>query len=130
MYDNLDYPHIKSNMVLQRIKEISCNHKELSLEHLKEWIRYLEADNPNPSKVYNRATSSFLFKSLSEKSVFSYYLRSQDYLVLDCGKKLQRVHMNDKLPLCMIEKELDENGIRLRINKKVQSISIGCGSLK
>lgn len=129
-YDNLDYPQFKSTMVVDRIKEINFNHKVLCLEQLKEWIKYLEGDHSNQGKVYNRSTYTFMYKSPSEMNIFSYYLKSPDYLVIDHGRKLQRIDFSQELPLTFVEKRLDEVGVKIRANKiGPKGVAIGCGVL-
>lgn len=72
-----------------------------------------------------------MFKSLSEKKIFSYYLRSPDYNVTNLGKKLRRIGFDDKLPLNVIEKKLSSSKILIRVNKKGRKgVVIGCGVLK
>lgn len=75
-YDNLDYPHFKTSMLLQRMKEVNFSHKTRCLEQLEEWKKYLQGIHPNLNKTFNRATATFMFKSPSEQKIFSYYLRS------------------------------------------------------
>lgn len=71
-----------------------------------------------------------MYKSPSEKKMFSYYLKSLDYLVSDYGHKLQRIDHSQELPLAVVEKEVDESGIKFRVNRLgPKGISIGCGVL-
>lgn len=71
-----------------------------------------------------------MYKSPSEIKIFSYYLKSPDYIVTDHGRKLQRVDQSQVLPLAFIEKCLDEAGVKIRVDKiGPKGISIGCGIL-
>lgn len=50
-----------------------------------------------------------MYKSTFEKKIFSYYLKTQDYLVTEMGRRLQRVDLNtgrDKVPVAVVEKQL------------------------
>jgi hypothetical protein len=72
-----------------------------------------------------------MFKSPSEKRIFSYYLKSPDYTVLDLGKRLRRVSFEVDLPLALVEKRLTSEKLLLRVNKMAKrDVCIGCGSLK
>lgn len=71
-----------------------------------------------------------MFKSPSEKKIFSYYLRSPEYFVSDHGRKVQRTDKSQILPIQVLEKKLDEEGVRIRVNKMgAKGVSIGCGIL-
>ena len=72
-----------------------------------------------------------MFKSLSEKRIFSYYLRSPDYHVHCLGKKLKRIGFQDSLPLAVVEKRLGMDKILVKVNKiGNKGVVIGCGILK
>jgi len=62
----------------------------------------LLGQHTNYNKVFNRSVETFMFKSLCEKRIFSYYLRSPDYHVFNLGKKLKRLNFSDSLPLAVI----------------------------
>ena len=72
-----------------------------------------------------------MFKSLSEKKIFSYYLRSPDYTVENLGKIIKRITFYDQLPLAVIEKKLGTEKMLIRVNKiGKKGVVIGCGILK
>ena len=72
-----------------------------------------------------------MFKSLSEKRLFSYYLKHQDYSVLKMGKIIKRIDLTDELPVAVVEKKLDESRTLIKVNKiGMKGVVIGCGILK
>ena len=85
----------------------------------------------NVNKVLNRSADTFMFKSTSEKRLFSYYLKSHDYQVLEFGKKIKRIGFNQKIPVAVIEQKLGKNKVLVRVNKLgKKGVVIGCGILK
>lgn len=59
-------------------------------------------------------------KSPCQKSIFSYYLKSGDYLIEGKGKVLRRIdNINDNIPIAVVEKEmLPSTAIKFRIVSK------------
>ena len=93
-YDNLDYPLFKINILNARNKENNRVNKQVCLEKLKSWEEFLMGYHHNYNKVFNRSIETFMFKSLCEKRLFSYYLKHPDYSVLKMGKILRRIDMS------------------------------------
>lgn len=58
-----------------------------------------------------------MYKNISEQPIFSYHLKSNEYQVSHSGRRLRRVDIVNKSPLAVIEKRIDENPIKLKINK-------------
>ena len=72
-----------------------------------------------------------MFKSLSEKRIFSYYLKGSDYTVSNLGRKLKRNALTEDLPLAVIEKRISEEKMLIKVNKiGKKNMVIGCGVLK
>ena len=130
-YDNLDYPLFKVNILNSRINDNNKKNKEPCLEKLRAWEEHLMGYHHNYNKVFNRSLETFMFKSLSEKRLFSYFLRHQDYSVTKMGKILKRIDRTDVLPFAVVEKKLSSERTLIKVNKVgKKGLAIGCGILK
>jgi hypothetical protein len=107
MYSCLDYPVYKIGLIQSKISEINLNNKAIAIESIQTWAqRLLGRDKLDSLSILSRSVDSFMFKTPGQKRIFSYYLRSPEYLVTDNGKRLQRMSLEDINPIIVVEKEL------------------------
>ena len=107
-YPNLDYPNFKICGMKNRIGKSNADSKVECIEAVNSWIEKIYAHEKLDSKViFNRSIATFMRKSPCQKHIFSYYLKSGDYLVEGKGKILKRIdNVNGNIPIAVVEKEM------------------------
>ena len=81
-YPNLDYPNFKICGMKNRMGKSNAESKKECVESVNSWIEKIYAREKLDSRVIlNRSIASFMRKSPCQKNIFSYYLKSGDYMV-------------------------------------------------
>lgn len=121
----------KIGLIQSKIAEINLNNKAIAIESIQTWAqRLLGRDKLDSLSILSRSVDSFMFKTPGQKRIFSYYLRSPEYLVTDTGKRLQRISLEDINPVIVVEKELvTQTEIKFKITRLGKGIMFGVADL-
>lgn len=87
-----------------RMGKSNAESKKECVESVNNWIEKIYAREKLDSKVvFNRSIATFMRKSPCQKNIFSYYLKSGDYMVEGKGKVLKRIdNTNDNIPIAVV----------------------------